>query len=83
MFVLFAVAGISFWGTVLYLALRYVRAAERRGASRGELEELSARVRQLEEDLAAAETEIGRLAAAERFTTQLLAGRNREVPPSN
>jgi hypothetical protein len=81
MFTLIALGAVTFWGTVLYLALRFVRAAERRGAGRGELDELSARVRQLEEDLAAADTEIERLSAAERFTSQLLAARSGITPP--
>jgi hypothetical protein len=81
MFALVALGAVVFWGLVLHLALRFVRAAERRGSSRAELEELSARVRRLEEDLATAETEIGRLSAAERFTTQLLAGRSGGTPP--
>lgn len=80
MFPLMALAGVSFWGAVLYLALRFVRAAERRGASSGELEELRSRVTQLEEDLIAAQTEMQRLAVAERFTAQLLANRAGAVP---
>jgi hypothetical protein len=68
-------AGVAFWGSVLYLALRFVRAAERRSVSREELTELTERVRRLEEELVAADTEIERLAAAERFNTQLLASR--------
>ena len=82
MFALMAVGALAFWGTVLHLAFRFVRAAERRGVSRAELDELNGRVRQLEDDLAAADTEIQRLSAAERFTTQLLAHRAGATPPS-
>jgi cell division protein FtsL len=77
MFVLMAAAAVGFWGSVLYLALRFVRAAERRSLTRNEIEELRTRVSQLEEDLSAAQTEMQRLAAAERFAAQLLAGRPR------
>jgi hypothetical protein len=82
MFALIAVGALMFWGTVLHLAFRFVRATERRGVGRAELDELNARVRQLEDDLAAADTEIQRLSAAERFTTQLLARRAGGTPPS-
>lgn len=77
-----AVGGVAFWGSVLYLALRFVRAAERRGVSRGELDDLRLRLGRIEEELAAAGTEMERLAAAERFTTQLLAGRTGVIPPA-
>ncbi|HEV7991914.1 MAG TPA: hypothetical protein VGP25_08820 [Gemmatimonadaceae bacterium] len=66
---------ISFWGTVLYLGLRFVRAAERRGASPAELEELRARVARLEEDLETTRSETERLAAAEQHTMMLLSRR--------
>jgi cell division protein FtsL len=77
MFGLMAAAAVGFWGSVLYLALRFVRAAERRSLTQPEIEELRTRVSQLEEDLSAAQTEMQRLAAAERFAAQLLAGRRR------
>ena len=68
--------GVAFWGSVLYLALRFVRASERRGIDRSELAALQGRVEHLEEELAGASTEIERLATAERFTAQLLASRS-------
>jgi hypothetical protein len=76
MFVLMVGGAAAFWGTVLYLALRFVRAAERRGASRSELDELRARVAQLEDDLEATCRETERLAAAEQHTMMLLARRS-------
>lgn len=82
LFVLMSTVGVAFWGSVLYLALRFVRSAERRGIERGELEELRARVGRLEEELNVATTEVERLAAAERFTAQLLAGRPAQLPPA-
>jgi hypothetical protein len=82
MFAVMAVGGVAFWGAVLYLALRFVRAAEQRGVSRGELDELRLRLGRVEEELAAASTEVERLAAAERFTTQLLASRAGVIPPA-
>lgn len=81
MFVFMATAAVGFWGTVLYLALRFVRAAERRSLTRTELEELRSRVSQLEEDLSTAQTEMERLAAAERFAAQLLANRQQSALP--
>jgi hypothetical protein len=82
MFAIVAAGAVAFWGSVLYLALRFVRAAERRGVSRGDLDELRARVGRLEEELAAATTEVERLAAGERFTMQLLAARSAPLPPA-
>jgi cell division protein FtsL len=76
-FVMVAGTAVGFWGSVLYLALRFVRATERRALTRTEIEELRTRVSQLEEDLSAAQTEMQRLAAAERFAAQRLAGRPR------
>ena len=81
MFGVMAAAAVGFWGTVLYLALRFVRSAERRSLTRTELEELRSRVSQLEEDLSAAQTEMERLAAADRFAAQLLAGRPQSSRP--
>ena len=76
MMVVMLAAGAGFWGSVLYLALRLVRSAERRGVDRGELEELRGRVARLEEDLLTAHTEMERLSAGQEFTAQLLASRS-------
>jgi hypothetical protein len=83
MFFLVATSTIAFWGAVLYLALRFVRAAERRGVERGELDALRARVAQMEEEMDATRTELERLAAAESHTMMLLTRRSetREQSP--
>ena len=78
-FILVAGAAIAFWGTVLYLALRFVRAQERRSVGRTELDELRARVAQLEEDLEATRSETERLASAELHLTMLLTNRSEAV----
>lgn len=75
-FALIAGSAVAFWGSVLYLALRFVRAAERRGVSQVELDELRNRMNRLEEDLAGATAEVERLTAGQLFTTQLLEGRS-------
>jgi hypothetical protein len=75
-FVLMAGAAITFWGTVLYLALRFVRAAERRSSGSAELDELRARVAQLEEDLETTRSETERLASAELHMMMLLSNRS-------
>ena len=80
-FAMITVAAVAFWGSVLYLALRFVRAAERRGVSREELDELRSRVGRLEEELAAASTDVERLAAGERITMQAR-GRSAPLPPA-
>jgi len=79
---LYVAMGVGFWGGLLYLGVRLVRALERRGGSRDELADLHARVARLEEDLAAATGEVARLEEAQRFTTALLAGRRADPPPT-
>ena len=73
--VLMVGSAVAFWGSVLYLALRFVRAAERRGVSQAEVEELRNRMNRMEEELAASTAELERLTAGQQFTAQLLAGR--------
>ena len=82
LFPLMLAGAVVFWGTVLYLALRFVRATERRGSGQLELEEPRGRVSRLEQDISMAHTEIERLAAAERFTAQLLATRSTTPGPT-
>jgi hypothetical protein len=72
-FLLIAGAAIGFWGTVLYLAFRLVRAVEKRNARSGELEELRARVGEIEQQLAVSRAEIERLGAAESHAAMMLA----------
>jgi hypothetical protein len=83
MFFLVAASTIAFWGTVLYLALRFVRAAERRGIERGELDALRARVAQMEEEMDVTRTELERLAAAESHTMMLLTRRSKAPEQSS
>jgi hypothetical protein len=59
----------------LYLAFRFVRAFERRGGERNELEALRSRIAQLEEDLARNSATIAEIEEGQRFTTRLLAER--------
>jgi len=79
LFALITMGTVTFWGSVLYLALRFVRASEQRGVARGELDELRTRVTQLEEELDATRAETERLAAAEAHTMMLLT--RRTAPP--
>lgn len=79
----FALAGVAFWSCVFYLGWRFVRAMERRGGSRGELEELRARVERIEQELVSTTAELERLSAGHEFTTSLLAARAGIVPPPN
>ena len=72
-FLLFAAAAVGFWGTVLYLAFRLVRAVEGRNARPEELVELRARVAEIEQQLAASRAEIERLGAAESHAAMMLA----------
>lgn len=74
-FLIIAGGAVSFWGTVLYLALRFVRAKERQVVHRAELDELRTRVAQLEDDLDQTRKETERLAAAEMHTMMLLSRR--------
>ncbi|MEO8564214.1 MAG: hypothetical protein ABI601_19190 [bacterium] len=76
MWLLIAGGSIGFWGIVLYLAFRFVRATERRPLGRAELDELRARVAQLEGDLEATRSETERLAAAESHMMMLLSRRS-------
>ena len=77
----FALAGVAFWSCVFYLGWRFVRAMERRGGSRGELEELRARVERIEQELVSTTAELERLSAGHEFTTSLLAARAGIAPP--
>lgn len=63
-------------GGLLYLGLRWVRAVERRNGGRAELEALTERVVQLEEELGRTTGDVERLREEQRFTTRLLAERS-------
>ena len=62
-------------GTTAYFARRYVRALERRSHAQTEVNELRARVAQLEEGLETAERDVMRVQAAQDFAAQLLSSR--------
>ena len=68
------------WVVVLrgggYLALRFVRAFERRGSAQGEQEGLRSRVLELEGQVEGVQKEVGRLSDEQSFTTRLLAERS-------
>jgi len=69
--VLYYVGGAA----ALYVAFRFVRAFERRGVDRAELEAVRARLAQLEEAAAQTAAEVQELEEGHRFTTRLLAER--------
>jgi hypothetical protein len=72
-FYLIAASAIAFWGTVLYLALRFVRGIEGRKLGARELEELRSRVTEIEKELAVSRAELSRLGAAESHAAMMLA----------
>ena len=63
------------FGAGVYFVRRFVIALERRASSNGELNELRARVAELEEAREVTDREVLRLQAANEFAVQLLAGR--------
>jgi hypothetical protein len=66
-------------GGGFYLAVRAVRALERRRPDKQGLEEVHARMRRMEETIESLSSEVQRLGEAQSFTTRLLEGR-REPP---
>lgn len=75
-FALFAVGALLVPGSVFYLALRWVRANERRLADQNEINALKERVALLEGDVTDLTTELERLAEGQQFTTRLLEKRH-------
>lgn len=69
---LFWVATIAVPMLGVYGGWRFVRAYERRGTERGELEALREKVKQLEEDADSTSTQLAALADENRFLTRLL-----------
>jgi hypothetical protein len=76
MFGLMFVLSILFWVLILgggfYIGLRLVRAIERRGADRKELQELQEQILRLEEGLDSMTRDVDRLSEEQRFTMKLL-----------
>ncbi len=64
---------------LLYLALRFVRAQERRAAGAAEVTALAARVAVLEEQVAAVGHVVDQVAEGQRFTTAVLTERTRDA----
>jgi hypothetical protein len=62
-------------GTLLYLALRFVRAHERRAAGSTEVAALAARVAALEDRVGAVAEAVDQVAEGQRFTTAVLTER--------
>jgi len=62
-------------GTTAYFARRYGRALELRSHAQTELNELRARIAQLEDGLETAERDLMRVQAAQDFAAQLLSSR--------
>jgi len=71
--VLFGGAAIAFWGFVLWLFYRLVRAVEARNARGNEIDALRARVGEIEQQLAVSRAELERLGAAESHAAMILA----------
>lgn len=59
-----------------YLALRFVRAFERRGLAKDELEALQARIQELEAQFDGMQKDVERLSDEQSFTTKLLSDRS-------
>lgn len=79
MVLLFPILGALFVG---YLALRLVRAFERRSTSVGEMAELLTRVEQLENALEQQGSELRQVADRQSFAEQLQAGRRPDAHAS-
>lgn len=76
--VLFALWGtclVGFWGGVGYLALRFVRAHERRGLHGAQAEALEARVQLLEDTVERLTSELCQVREGQDFAAALGAGR--------
>jgi prefoldin subunit 5 len=76
---------MAFWiillGGGFYVALRFVRALERRGSGQAELEQLRERLSRLEESVESVNVAVQRLSEAQQFTTRLLTERGQAPPP--
>jgi hypothetical protein len=85
MFLLVLLAWIPFLaagGAIFHLALRFVRAAERRSATTAELAEVRERLLRVEEAMADMSTDIRRIAEGQQFTARVLEARHRESAPA-
>jgi hypothetical protein len=71
-FAIFAVGALIVPGSVFYLALRWIRANERRLADHNENTALKERVALLEDAVTDLTTQLERLTEGQQFTTRLL-----------
>ncbi len=78
-FALFAFGALIVPGSVFYLALRWVRANERRLADHNATTALKERVALLEDEVTALATELERLTEGQQFTARLLEERQAPV----
>ena len=69
------------WGSLVYVALRFVRAFERRGGDREQVAALSERLQRIEETLGTLGSDVNRLEESQRFTTRLLSERSPATGP--
>ena len=81
-FLILLVTLLPFFGgaAALYVGIRFARAFERRGIDHTEVQALHRRVARLEEELARAAVDVGRLEQEQRFTLRLLAERQGALP---
>jgi prefoldin subunit 5 len=83
-FLPFALLSLLFWIVVIgggfALAMRFVRAFERRGNDQRELSELRDKVARLEESIESVTNQVERVAEAQQFTTRLLSERKEGSP---
>lgn len=84
-FMPFALLSMLVWIAIIgggfALAMRFVRAFERRGADQRELTELREKVARLEDSIESVTHQIERVSEAQQFTTRLLTERNDTPPP--
>jgi len=81
MFVLIMLLSVFFWGTVLYLGVRLVRALEQRSRQGNDLTTMTERLARLEAAVGALTADIDRIEEGQRFTTRLLSEQHRPPAP--
>ncbi|MGH7500359.1 MAG: hypothetical protein ACREL7_01245 [Longimicrobiales bacterium] len=78
-FLPFALLSLVFWVVVIgggiALAVRFLRAYEKRGNDRGEIADLREKLTRLEESIEGVTSQVQRVAEAQQFTTRLLTER--------
>lgn len=79
--ILFFIPPLLIAGALFHLALRFVRAFERRGTDQRELQALQERLDRLGDELGRTAGQVERLEEGQRFMQRLLAERGSGVPP--